>query len=422
MERFLVEGGEKLRGEADVSGAKNSSLPILAATLLGGGKTILHNCPNLSDVDAAVEILTYLGCKINRNGNTLIINSDFVNQSEIPEKLMHEMRSSIVFLGAIISRMSKAKLSFPGGCELGPRPIDLHIQSLKKLGVKINEQYGIIDCEVDTKGIIGTKITLSFPSVGATENIMLASVMAKGETIIHNAAQEPEIVDLANYLISRGAKIKDAGKSTVIISGVDKLNDAEYSVMPDRIVAISYMSAVAITGGDILLNKLNPNDIESVIPVFEQVGCKLNIYKDKILLSSPNKIEPIKSIRTMPYPGFPTDAQAPIMALMTVANGTSVFVENIFESRYKHVSELVKMGSDIKVEGKVAIIRGVDRLYGTTVESTDLRGGASLLIAALAASGKTKIEQIHHIDRGYENIENILSSLGAKITREKYEI
>ncbi|MFZ2539014.1 MAG: UDP-N-acetylglucosamine 1-carboxyvinyltransferase [Oscillospiraceae bacterium] len=421
MERLIVKGGERLRGEIDVHGAKNSSLPILAATLLCGGETVLHNCPKLSDVDAAIKILLYLGCDVKRNGDTVIINSDSINSSEIPESLMHEMRSSIVFLGAIISRMNKARLSFPGGCELGPRPIDLHISSLKKLGVAINEEYGALNCEAKN-GLVGTKINLSFPSVGATENIMLASVMAKGETIIHNAAQEPEIIDLANYLISRGAKIKDAGQSTIIIEGVSKLTSTEYRVMPDRIVATTYISAVSITGGDVLIKDINPDDLESVIPVFEQAGTKVKVYKDSIFVCGPSIIRPVKNIRTMPYPGFPTDAQAPIMAMLTLSSGTSVFVENIFESRYKHACELVRMGADIKVEGKVAIVQGVEKLYGASVEATDLRGGAALCIAALVANGETKIHNIGHIDRGYEAIEQALGQLGAKIVREQYEV
>lgn len=416
MEKLIVKGGERLKGEIDVHGAKNSSLPILAAALIGGGETVLHNCPMLSDVDAAIKILIYLGCSVKRCESTLIINSDNVNQCEIPENLMHEMRSSIVFLGAIISRMNKARLSFPGGCELGPRPIDLHIASLKKLGVSINEEYGALLCEAKDR-LVGTKINLSFPSVGATENIMLASVMAKGETIIHNAAQEPEIIDLANYLISRGAKIKDAGKSTVIINGVDELHSTEYKVMPDRIVATTYIGAVCITGGEVLIKNINPDDLESVIPVFEQAGAKLTVYKDSIYVVGQPIIRPVKNIRTMPYPGFPTDAQAPIMAMLTLSSGTSVFVENIFESRYKHAGELIRMGADIKLEGKVAIVTGVEKLYGASVEATDLRGGAALIIAALAASGETRIGSIGHIDRGYESIEKPLSSLGAKIVR-----
>lgn len=416
MERLIIKGGTRLNGNLTIQGAKNSALPILAATLLCGGKSILKNCPILSDVDAAIKILEYLGCKVERNGNTVIIDSDNITKSEIPQELMHEMRSSIVFLGAIISRMAKAKLSFPGGCELGPRPIDLHISALKKLGVTIIEEYGTLNCSL-TKGLVGTKITLSFPSVGATENIMLASVMAKGETVIHNAAQEPEIIDLANYLISRGARIKDAGKSTVIIEGVESLSDTEYTVMPDRIAAATYLCGAAITGGNVTLDSINTDDIDGILPILEQAGCKLQIYTDKIHIIGPSIIRPVKNIRTMPYPGFPTDAQAPIMAMLCISSGTSMFVENIFENRYKHAGELVRMGADIKVEGKVAVVAGVKKLYGAQVVATDLRGGAALCIAALVADGTTTIGEIHHIDRGYEAIESELSKLGADIKR-----
>lgn len=416
----MVEGGARLRGEIGIHGAKNSALPILAASLLYGGETVLHNCPKLTDVDAAIRILRHLGCSVDRAGDTVVINSDSISLSEIPQSLMHEMRSSIVFLGAIISRVKKATLYFPGGCELGARPIDLHLSALRKLGAAIREEGEVLDCRV-TNELCGAKIALSFPSVGATENIMLASVLAKGETVIVNAAQEPEIVDLANYLISRGAKIKDAGKSTVVIKGVKRLNSTEYTVMPDRIVASTYIAAAAITGGDVLVDRIIPSDLESVFPVFEQAGCKLQRYDKSVYVEGPAIIKAVKSIRTMPYPGFPTDAQAPVMAMATLANGTSVFVENIFENRYKHVGELVRMGADIKPEGRVAIVSGVKKLYGASVEATDLRGGAAMVVAALAASGKTSVGSIHHIDRGYEQIERDLSKLGAKIIRKSFE-
>lgn len=416
MERLFVEGGQRLRGEARVHGAKNSSLPILAASLLSGGETVLKNCPRLSDVDAAIQILTYLGCRVEREGSTVTINSDHVDRGDIPEKLMHEMRSSIVFLGALLSRLSCAKLSFPGGCELGPRPIDLHISSLQKLGVEIAEEYGCLDCRVNRR-LTGAKIALSFPSVGATENILLAAVLAEGETVIHNAAQEPEIVDLANYLIARGAKIKDAGKSTIVIEGVKQLHSCEYTVMPDRIVATTYLSGAALTGGEVVVSSIRPDVMESVLPVFEQAGCRLTVYSDAVALSAPRRLHAVDHLRTMPYPGFPTDAQAPIMAMLTMAEGTSIFVENIFENRYKHAGELVRMGADIKVEGKVAIVRGVSKLYGASVEATDLRGGAALVVAALAADGVTRIQSIGHIDRGYETIERAFAELGAKMER-----
>lgn len=420
MQRLIIEGGARLRGELDVQGAKNSSLPILAATLLSGGESVIHNVPKLSDVSAALEILKHLGCKIKLEKDAVIVNSEYANLCDIPEKLMHEMRSSIVFLGAILSRAGKAYLSFPGGCELGARPIDLHIDALQKMGAKIEDKHGFLICE-SKNGLTGAKLPLGFPSVGATENIMLAATMAKGETIILNAAQEPEIVDLANFLTARGAKIKGAGESTIVIEGVSKLHSAEYTVMPDRIAALTYMAAAGITGGEIILNGVRHSDMESALPVFEESGSKLKIYDDKIKITGPSIIRPVNNIKTMPYPGFPTDAQAPVMAMLTLSSGTSVFVENIFENRYKHTPELSRMGADIKVEGKVAVVRGVQKLYGASVNATDLRGGAALCVAALAAEGKSKINGTAHIDRGYQEIEREISLLGGRIKRERYE-
>lgn len=416
MNRFVVEGGQKLSGEIEVHGAKNSSLPILAATLLGNDMNIIHNCPRLSDVDAAVRILEYLGCKVERTGNTLAVDARTITRYDIPENLMREMRSSIVFLGAIISRMGRAKLSTPGGCELGPRPIDLHLDALQKLGVTIDDQHGYLNCRVDQK-LRGTKLSLILPSVGATENIILTSVMAEGTTVINNAAQEPEIVDLAQFLNSRGARISGAGKSTIVVEGVPSLHAVEHAVIPDRIVAATYLCCGAVTGGELLVRKTSPGDLESILPVFEEMGMQLKRYSDSIYLKSSGRLKRVKNIRTMPHPGFPTDAQAPLMAVLSFAQGTSMFVENIFENRYKHVGELVRMGADIKVEGRVAVVNGVDRLLGAVVHSTDLRGGAALVVAGLGAQGTTEIHDIHHIDRGYEEIEQSLCCLGANIKR-----
>lgn len=416
MSCIYIEGGHKLNGEIDLQGAKNSCLPILAGTLVGKGVSVIHNCPKLADVKAAIKILTSLGCKTYWEGDNLVVDANDVNCDTISENLMREMRSSIVFLGAIISRMGTAELSSPGGCELGPRPIDLHIYGLKRLGVDITEERGTIKCRVKNK-LKGTKIVLPFPSVGATENIIIAAVMAQGETSIHNAAQEPEIIDLANYLNSRGANIKGAGESLIVINGVKKLGNTEHTVIPDRIVATTYLSAVAMTTGDVLLNKVNTQDLDSVIPVLEEMGSRIFVEKDKIRIISKDRVKPIKTIRTMPYPGFPTDAQAPIMAVASIANGTSIFVENIFENRYKHAIELNRMGADIKIEGKVAIVKGVNKLFGTTVKAQDLRGGASLVLAGLVADGVTKVEDIHHIERGYEDINKVFRKLGANISK-----
>lgn len=416
MSRLLVEGAKVLSGEVDVQGAKNSALPVLAATILCGSQSVLHNCPSLSDVDASIRILRYLGCEAARKENTLLIDTTDMNRYDIPHDLMREMRSSIVFLGAIIARMGRAKLSFPGGCELGPRPIDLHLSALRQMGVSIIERHGVLEC-IATDGLIGSKVALSFPSVGATENIMITAVLAKGTTTITNAAREPEIVDLADYLNACGANIYGAGEGTIIIDGVEKLKGCQYSIIPDRIVAATLMSAAAVTGSEIKLNHIIPSHLETIIPVFEEAGCNIKCKGSTMYFKAPKKLNAVKFIRTMPYPGFPTDAQAPIMAMLSIADGTTVFVENIFESRYKHVGELSRLGANIKVEGKVAVVQGVKSLSGASVEAQDLRGAAALIVAALAAEGKTEISGIKYLERGYEDFEVVLTSLGASVKK-----
>lgn len=418
MSKLVINGGKKLEGEIPIHGAKNSALPILAATIMCNGETVIHNCPQLSDVEASIEILKYLGCKVKKDGYTISINASNIVKSDIPENLMHEMRSSIIFLGALLARCKKTRLSFPGGCELGPRPIDLHLLAFEKMGVKITEEHGFLNCEVKGK-LKGAKIALSFPSVGATENILLAAVVSKGKTIITNAAREPEIVDLANFLISCGAKVKGAGSDNIYIEGVSKLTPCEYVVIPDRIAASTFMSAVAITRGNVLIKNVEPKHLSMMLPIFEEAGCKLNISENSINIKNTDRLNKISTIRTMPYPGFPTDLQAPTMAMMTLSKGTSVFVENIFENRYKHVSELNRLGAKISVEGKVAIVDGVNQLSGAITRCTDLRGGASLVVAALGAEGQTEILDISHIDRGYDKIEASLKDLGADIIRKK---
>ena len=416
MQRLRIEGEKRINGEISVQGAKNSALPLLSACVLSKGEVTLHNCPRLSDVFAACRILSCLGCSCSFEGNTVTVNSSCISKSYVPDGLMREMRSSIVFLGAILGRLGKCSLSFPGGCELGPRPIDMHISALKQMGVIIKEEYGVLDCTCP-KGLKGSKINLSFPSVGATENIMLAACLAKGDTVIYNAAREPEISDLAGFLNACGARISGHGGSVIYITGVRELHGCEYSVMPDRIVACTLLGAAAVTGGDISLKNCRPQDIDSVLPIFEQMGCGVFVYDDNIYLTAKKNLRAVKTIRTMPYPGFPTDAQAIVMAALTKAQGTSVIVENIFENRYRHVDELVRMGADIKVEGKVAVVEGVKKLFGANVIATDLRGGAALVLAALAADGETVLSNIKLIDRGYEDIEKQLNSVGAKICR-----
>ncbi len=417
MSKLVIEGQNRLNGEICIHGAKNSALPVLAATIMCDGESVIHNCPALSDVDASIKILKHLGCIVKEEKDCVIINSKNISRWDIPDCLMHEMRSSVVFLGAIASRMGRARISFPGGCELGPRPIDLHINALRKMGLFINEFGGYLDCEVIQDRLKGTKIALSFPSVGATENIMFAAVLADGITTISNAAREPEIIDVADFLNACGAKISGAGGGVITIEGVKKLNGAEHKVIPDRIEATTFMAAAAITKGNITVRDINISNLDQVIPMFEEAGCSVKTGNDYLRLVSPEKLRAIKVVRTMPYPGFPTDAQAPIMAITTLSDGTCVFIENIFESRYKHVSELLRLGANIKVEGKVAVVEGVNKLVGASVESPDLRGAAALVIAGLAAEGTTEISGLNHLDRGYEKIEEQLESLGANIKR-----
>lgn len=410
---MLIDGPSRLMGELEVQGAKNSTLPLLAGALLCRGQTVLHNCPELSDVDAAVKILEHLGCRCKREGHDLTIENG-VTCHEIPEELMRRMRSSIVFLGAIISRCGEARLCSPGGCELGPRPIDLHISSLKKLGVQVKESGGWLHCSAPG-GINGAYVSLSFPSVGATENLILAAVCGSGTTIIANAAREPEISDLCEYLNRCGGRIYGAGESCIIIDGVKELYGAEHRVMPDRIAAVTYMAAAAVTGGNVTLRDVDNTHILPMLTPFEESGCRVRQLGGCLDILAPKRLSAVRHIRTMPYPGFPTDAQPVVMAMAAVGDGTSVFVENIFENRYRHAEGLSRMGARVKVEGKVAVVEGVPELTGATVEAMDLRGGAALIVAGLCAQGSTKVRGMEYVERGYEKIGDHLSELGAKI-------
>lgn len=418
MAQLIVEGGRRLNGAVHIHGAKNSALPILAATLLAHGVCEIENCPALSDVRAATAILRHLGCTIRHEGSCVSVDATALCRSDIPDELMREMRSSIVFLGAIAARTGEAELSFPGGCELGPRPIDLHLSALRQLGLHIDEQGGKLRCRVKRR-LTGCSITLSFPSVGATENILLAAATAEGTTAIHNAAREPEIVDLCAFLTACGARISGAGESTIFIEGVERLSGCRHRVIPDRIETVTYMGAAAVTGGSLLLRGACPKHLQAVIPLFEEAGCSVSLWDDEMLVSAPPRLRRIKTVRTLPYPGFPTDAQALLMAMACVADGTSVFVETIFESRYKHVGELMRLGARIKVEGRVAVVEGVPQLSGAPVQCTDLRGGAALVLAGLAAQGTTVIGETFHLERGYEALAEGLTQTGASLILEE---
>lgn len=418
MEILIINGGRKLNGKVCLQGSKNSALPILSACVAVDGISVIHNCPDLTDVAAALKILEHIGCRIKRDGHTVIVDATGANRFDIPENMMREMRSSIVFLGALLSRFGSACVSSPGGCEIGLRPIDLHLSALRRMNVFINETGGILECATDN--LRGAHINLAFPSVGATENILLASMGATGETVITNSAREPEIIDLANFLESCGAEIHGAGQSVIRIKPCKKLCSAEHTIIPDRIVASTFMACVASAGGKAAVDGVCKEHLMPVIPVFETAGCDVSIKQNELIIKAPERLSRVKSLGTMPYPGFPTDSQAIITAILATARGTSIISEKIFENRFRHVPELIKMGADIRVEdGRVAVIEGVKKLYAANVSSSDLRGGCALAVAALGAEGETVLNGIHHIDRGCEALEISLSQLGAEIKRER---
>lgn len=414
MKKLVVYGRHRVSGELPMYGAKNSALPILCAALLNTGESVLHNCPKLSDVSNACNILSYLGCNVKREDSIITVSAGQVIKNDIPAELMSEMRSSILFLGAILAKTGSATVNFPGGCEIGQRPIDLHLSAFRKMGVQIDEEHGFLKCKV-LDCLKGAPIYLSFPSVGATENIMISACLAHGKTTIYNAAAEPEIVDLANYLIACGAKIRGAGDNTIYIEGVNALHSAEHHIIPDRIVTATFLAACGITGGEILLRNVCKEHLTGILPLLEEAGCRMVCSENSIYMKAPERLKSFELIRTMPYPGFPTDVQPIFMSMASVAEGTSLFIENIFENRYQHVGELIKMGAKINLEGKAAIVDGVSKLSGAAVKATDLRGGAALLIAGLAAQGRTILQNIYHIKRGYEDMPCAFTALGCKV-------
>lgn len=423
MGKFLIKGGKKLEGTVKVTCSKNAYLPILAGCILSNEKIVLHGCPKYADVLNMIKILENLGGKVVpdtlsgevENNCDLIVDCSNLHSNVIPHDLTSVIRSSIFSLGAILGRFKKAKVAHPGGCEIGARPIDLHLKGLKGLNVKVADRYGIINC--DGKDMKGGVINLDFPSVGATENIMLAATLTKGISEIINAAKEPEIVDLANFLNILGAKIYGAGTSKIVIEGVKELRGGHYSPIPDRIIAGTYLIAGLMNGGDIQIENFRAEHNGALLEKIKNSSCKLKIKDDILTLKTDGKIKSIHKIETSPYPGFPTDLQAQTLALMTVLKGTSVMTENVFETRFKHIPELVKMGANILVKDRTAIVAGVDKLYGANVNATDLRGGVGLVLAGLVAEGQTTVNHVELIDRGYYKFDDQLNMLGADIRR-----
>jgi UDP-N-acetylglucosamine 1-carboxyvinyltransferase len=412
----MIKGDAKINGEVSISGSKNSALPIIAACILNAGTTTLYNVPNIKDTNGMFNILKDLGCIINKKGKKIVIDSSKINKFQIDEKLMSKMRSSVIIAGALLGRFRRAVFSYPGGCEIGARPIDLHINGFKKLGINIDESTGYIVCKCDK--IVPSEIQLDFPSVGATENLILASVFSDGETIIRNVAMEPEIVDLQNFLNKMGAKVSGAGSNVIKVVGVKRLKEISYTIMPDRIEAGTFLVYTAMTGGKINLQNVNTEHILPVISKLEEAGCKIFKEKNEIVLNAPKRLKAI-DIQTFPYPGFPTDMQSIFLSMLSVARGTSVVTENIFENRFKCVPELIKMGAHISISGSSAIIKGTKRLIGKDVTATDLRGGAALIGAALKAKGVACINNCEFVERGYENLEYKLKKLDVDIIKQR---
>jgi UDP-N-acetylglucosamine 1-carboxyvinyltransferase len=415
LEKLVIEGGKPLSGTIRIQGAKNAALPILAASVLTAGTIVIENVPDLLDIRVMLDILRSLGCRAEHENETVQLDTTGLCSSHIPEELMKQMRSSIFLMGPLLARFGSVQVYQPGGCAIGERKINLHLEGLQALGVQIEESGNTIHCKADK--LTGTDIVLDFPSVGATENIMMAAAAAQGLTTIHNAAREPEIQDLQNFLNTMGARIYGAGTSTVTIEGVSEFLPCTYRVIPDRIVTGTMLVATAVTRGNVTLERVNPAHVTSLLHVLKRAGVQITSSGDIMNVQCLARPKLVERVITSPYPAFPTDLQSLIMVLLSLADGLSIIKETVFEGRFKHVDELNRMGADIRVDLNSAFVRGVPRLYGATVEATDLRAGAALVVAGLAAHGTTVVEQIHHIDRGYDRIERMLGRLGAAITR-----
>lgn len=413
MSIWHIYGGNRLTGSTRVQGAKNAVLPIMAASVLSGGETVLHNVPDLRDVTTTLRILQHLGCTAVRDGDTVRIDSRGMHCDFIPHALMRELRSSVIFLGAILARFGTARLSMPGGCELGPRPVNLHLDALRALGAEVTERGGDIICQAHA--LQGRRILLPFPSVGATENAMLAACAAAGETVICNAAREPEIADLQCYLRKLGADISGAGTSTVTVGGFRPRPFVEHTIMPDRIVAATILCAAAACGGEVELRDVDPAHFSTVLDSLSEAGCAIITTASAVRLSSDGQLTAPRPVVTQPYPGFPTDAQPPLMAACLRARGTTVFTENIFTNRYRHAEEFRRLGAAVSIEGRVAYVTGVERLTGAPLTASDLRGGAAMLVAGLCAEGATELLDDGYIDRGYDRFDACLSALGADV-------
>lgn len=415
MDTLVIEGRHPLEGKIRVHGSKNAALPILAATILAEGEQLIEDVPQLLDIQVMLEILTALGAKCQQVDNMVSINTAHLTTAKVPESLMGQMRSSIFLIGPLIARCGEAIVYRPGGCAIGSRRIDLHFDGLRKLGVEIEEREGIIYCRAHR--LIGATVVLDYPSVGATENIMMAATKAIGTTRIINAAREPEIEDLQHFLNRMGAKVSGAGSNEIVIEGVERLLPSNHRVIPDRIVAGTIMAAAAITGGDIALCGIIPSHLEAISDVFARSGAEISYANDMLRIIGKNRPKAIDKITTSPHPGFPTDMQPQLMAYLTIAEGTSIITETVFDGRFRHVDELQRLGAQIYVDYHTAIIRGIPKLSGARVEATDLRAGAALILAGIAAEGRTVIEKAHHIDRGYEHVEKMFTKIGAKIER-----
>ncbi|RUS48431.1 UDP-N-acetylglucosamine 1-carboxyvinyltransferase [Cohnella sp. AR92] len=419
MDKLVIEGGKPLSGTIRIHGAKNAALPILAASMLAEGAVTLRNVPRLLDIEVMLNILQDLGCRTDHTGDVVTVDSNAAFSSHVPESLMRLMRSSVFLMGPLLARFGEVEVYQPGGCAIGERKIDLHLRGLQALGAEIQETGSRIVCKAER--LTGAEIILDFPSVGATENIMLAAVLASGRTTIVGAAREPEIQDLERFLNAMGGKVTGAGTDTVCIEGVESLSGCDFEIIPDRIVTGTVMVAAAATRGDVTLTGTRPGHLTSLIHVMRRAGVHIDVENDIMRVIARSRPKSVDRVVTSPYPAFPTDLQAQLMILLSIADGVSVVKETVFEGRFKHVDELGRMGADIRLDLNTAFIRGVPQLYGTTVEASDLRAGAALVIAGLAADGRTTVEQVHHIDRGYDRIEQMFSGLGGDIMRLPFE-